>query len=87
MNDISNGEKAAHDDLFVSAALIGIGLYASNINWVESDWLGLFGTVMLTAFGGLLLAVRTYHLTHKDEVFGVRESSAKKRDNHGFNHD
>lgn len=67
-------EKMAHDDVFFSLVLIGVGLYASHVNWLESDWWGLFGTALLTAFGALWLSVRIYHLTHKEEVFGKRNT-------------
>ena len=66
-------EQMAHDDLFFSIALIGIGIYASNINWVKSDWWGLFGTALITIFGIFWLYARIYHLTHKDEVFGPQD--------------
>jgi hypothetical protein len=69
MSNKSTSEQMAGDDIFFSTVLIGIGLYASNLNWNESDWLGLFGTIMLTLFGVLWLGVRIYHLTYKDEVF------------------
>jgi hypothetical protein len=64
------GEQMAYDDVFFSIVIIGIGLYGSRLNWIESDWWGLTGTILMTGFGGLWLAARIYHLTHKDEVFG-----------------
>ena len=73
MNERSASEQMAYDDVFVTVVLIGIGLFATRENWLESDWWGLFGTVMLTLFSGLWLAARIYHLTHKDEVFGVQD--------------
>lgn len=63
-------EQMACDDLPISIGIIGIGIYASIINWNESDWFGFFGTIVLTLFGMLWLGGRIYHLTHKDEVFG-----------------
>ena len=63
-------EQMARDDLFFSSALIGAGVFATHKNWIEADWWGFFGTILLTIFGGLWLAARIYHLTHKDEVFG-----------------
>lgn len=68
-------EKAAIDDLFFSLVLMAIGLYATHKNWLESDWWGFLGTALLTLFGGFWLAVRIYHLTHKDEVFGEEDEN------------
>ena len=75
MSNISTNEKMATDDLFFSAVLIFIGIYASHINWDESDWLGLFGTALLTIVGVLWLVVRVYHLRHKADVFGGSENT------------
>lgn len=62
--------KMASDDMFFSFIMVAIGLYASTLNWTESDWWGLLGTIFLTIFGLLWLGASIYHLTHKDEVFG-----------------
>lgn len=75
MNEVSTGEKMAHDDIFFSIVIIVIGMYGSLLNWEESDWLGLSGTVILIVFGGLWLGARIYHLTHKEEVFGSEEDA------------
>ena len=66
-------ESMAYDDIFFSVVLAVIGVYASGVNWNESDWWGLFDTVMLTLFSLLWFSARVYHLTHKDEVFGKEE--------------
>lgn len=62
--------KMANDDVPMSIILTLIGVYATHKNWVESDWWGFAGTILLTLFGLLWLGSRIYHLTHKDEVFG-----------------
>ena len=66
----STSEQMAHDDVPFSIIIIVIGVFATHKNWIESDWWGFFGTIVLTAFGVLWLTARIYHLTHKDEVFG-----------------
>jgi hypothetical protein len=76
---MNNNEQMAMDDVFFSIIVVAIGIYASVINWIESDWFGLFGTIILALFGCLWLGMRIYHLTHKDEVFG----DLRKEDNHG----
>ena len=76
MSEYSTRERVAYEDVFFSIALVWVGFYYSLKNWVESDWLGLFGTTLLLVLGGLWLAVRIYHLTHKEEVFGVKKAAA-----------
>ena len=66
-------EKMAHNDIFFSLVILGMGIFFSYKNWLESDWLGMAGTLLLALFGGLWFAARVYHLTHKDEVFGGHE--------------
>jgi len=61
-------EQMAVDDLFFSAVLLAIGLYASYLNVIEGDWWGLLGTTLLSAFAGLWLSARIYHLMHRDEI-------------------
>ena len=64
MSERNTSEQAACDDVVFSIALTWFGLYTSIGNLVESDWLGLFGTALLTIIGGLWLAVRVYHFKH-----------------------
>jgi len=62
-------EQMASEDLLFAAILTVVGLYATKVKWIESDWWGFTGTVLLTLFGLFWLSARIYHLTHADEVF------------------
>lgn len=66
-------ERMTHDDVFFSLVLLGMGLYFSYEAWAAAEWGRFAGTVVMALFGGIWLAIRIYHLTHKDEVFGQHE--------------
>lgn len=78
---MNNNDKAAHDDLFVSMILFAACVFATNRNWLESDWWGLFGTVVGATLCVLWFSLRVYHLTRKDETFQESDDleSSRKR--------
>lgn len=62
MEQGDSSKQMAQDDIFFAVAIIFIGLYASKLNWNEGDWVGLFGTIVLSLFGGIWLGARIYQL-------------------------
>lgn len=67
-------EQMAMDDLFFAAVFLLVGFNVTFTNWVESDWWGFVGGLLIGSFAGLWLGIRIYHLTHKDKVFGNKET-------------
>jgi len=65
-----SSKKAMTDDLFFSLVLLVMSIVFGIDAWELSDW-GRFGScVFIGIFSGLWFAMRVYHFTHQDEVFG-----------------
>lgn len=56
-------KQAMHDDIFLSIILIVAGI--SGLSGEHP-----YGSGFAILFGALWLAIRLFHLTHQDEVFG-----------------
>lgn len=67
MSDRDAGIKMAYDDLFIMGALEVFLVWVQ----VEDGFSWLLSLFALAV--GFFLAARIYHITHKDEVFGVEQ--------------
>jgi hypothetical protein len=72
---VNPSKQMMYDDLFFAPLIIAISVYGSYLNWNESDWLGLLGTILLFLLGIFWLSARIYHLTHQNETFGKENIS------------